>query len=683
MQRWVSLPLVGAALALVINLATDTIRIDAPWWPWAVWATTIALLVASIRLGRPQPVAGSLTDVAAVLADRVTEDWSTEAVRREISHPDPILVSWSSTGRPAAGRSTVLGSSTWQEFPLRGSTDALNEDILTAFRCLRHRQLVVLGAPGSGKSGFALLLTLALLGTREAAGPVPLLLAISEWDPNEPVNAYVSRRLAEDYAAVLSPHGNPGTLAGQLLERGLILPVLDGLDELRDVDRALDVLDRYASAGHPLVVTCRAIEYEEAVSRSAIVLTKAAVVELEPVTPKAAIRFLSYPETTRDRWAEVFDHLRAHPGGPLAEVLSTPLMVSLARITYRGAGTNPADLLASSTPEEVAGLLMSRYLSTVYGPRPGRWTGTIAYALDRRHSRDVRWWQFDAALLAARPRLTRFLTTTAAALLIGLVAAGAAAAANRAAPDLVLAAAFTAGSAAVAAAARGVLWARRPVGAWPDEYYLPMYRHPRFLASRALSIVGCAAVTGMLTGAWDAALLAGVAGLGATAVWSVLPPIRSYRPVPLDSLTDLRRLIAVQSLAHALPNGILWAAAAVMTGSPPLIAGLAGAVVYGGTGALSNGGLRALRFRLTHLRLAVRGRLPWRLNRFLADAHRRGVLRRAGAVYQFRHVLLQEHLAASVNAPRGRAPRPRVSRRGPPSRLAAYEPAHVDRRWPH
>ncbi|WP_433825127.1 hypothetical protein ACQP2E_23655 [Actinoplanes sp. CA-015351] len=46
MQRWVSVPLVGAALALVINLAA-----------------------------------------------RVTEDWSTEAVRREISHPDPVLVS--------------------------------------------------------------------------------------------------------------------------------------------------------------------------------------------------------------------------------------------------------------------------------------------------------------------------------------------------------------------------------------------------------------------------------------------------------------------------------------------------------------------------------------------------------------------------------------------------------------
>jgi hypothetical protein len=30
---------------------------------------------------------------------------------------------------------------------------------------------------------------------------------------------------------------------------------------------------------------------------------------------------------------------------------------------------------------------------------------------------------------------------------------------------------------------------------------------------------------------------------------------------------------------------------------------------------------------------------------FLADAHRRGVLRQAGAVYQFRHIELQHRLA--------------------------------------
>jgi hypothetical protein len=43
--------------------------------------------------------------------------------------------------------------------------------------------------------------------------------------------------------------------------------------------------------------------------------------------------------------------------------------------------------------------------------------------------------------------------------------------------------------------------------------------------------------------------------------------------------------------------------------------------------------------------LALQHRLPWPLMRFLADAHRRGVLRQAGAVYQFRHIELQHRLA--------------------------------------
>lgn len=43
--------------------------------------------------------------------------------------------------------------------------------------------------------------------------------------------------------------------------------------------------------------------------------------------------------------------------------------------------------------------------------------------------------------------------------------------------------------------------------------------------------------------------------------------------------------------------------------------------------------------------LALRGDLPWNLMAFLDDAHRRGILRQAGAVYEFRHGRLQEFLA--------------------------------------
>jgi hypothetical protein len=46
--------------------------------------------------------------------------------------------------------------------------------------------------------------------------------------------------------------------------------------------------------------------------------------------------------------------------------------------------------------------------------------------------------------------------------------------------------------------------------------------------------------------------------------------------------------------------------------------------------------------------LAATGRLPWALGAFLRDAHRRGVLRREGAIYEFRHARLQDSLARPI-----------------------------------
>jgi hypothetical protein len=52
------------------------------------------------------------------------------------------------------------------------------------------------------------------------------------------------------------------------------------------------------------------------------------------------------------------------------------------------------------------------------------------------------------------------------------------------------------------------------------------------------------------------------------------------------------------------------------------------------------------RYAVARCQLAVRAGLPRDLMAFLADAHeQRGVLRRVGAVYQFRHIELQHHLA--------------------------------------
>jgi hypothetical protein len=98
-----------------------------------------------------------------------------------------------------------------------------------------------------------------------------------------------------------------------------------------------------------------------------------------------------------------------------------------------------------------------------------------------------------------------------------------------------------------------------------------------------------------------------------------------------------------------------FAGAAVGAGAGAIIGGhvtgllvaTVGGVAYGsGYGFLA--GLKyaaSAWFTLSRCWFAARGSLPWQLMAFLEDAHRRGVLRQMGGVYQFRHLRLQDHLA--------------------------------------
>jgi hypothetical protein len=97
-----------------------------------------------------------------------------------------------------------------------------------------------------------------------------------------------------------------------------------------------------------------------------------------------------------------------------------------------------------------------------------------------------------------------------------------------------------------------------------------------------------------------------------------------------DGLDAIRKNHFATQLAVLVSNGLAIGVAAAV------ISGLVFGFLHASWGS----------FAITRCRLAARGRLPLRLMGFLADAHRhRGVLRQVGAVYQFRHVELQRHLA--------------------------------------
>ncbi|MCD9141525.1 hypothetical protein LUZ28_18890 [Streptomyces albireticuli] len=646
-----------------------------------------------VQADDPRP-ARAADQLARILHDQ----WSVEAELRMLHRP--LHVRWSSTHRPVTpDPETLLDPDTVGGRPLRlrlrggiGHTAG----IVPAFTRLHHKRLVILGEPGAGKTVVAILLTLGLLAHRrehDAAVPVPVLLSLSSWDPYaEHPHTWVARRMVDEYRALANTTAFGPDAARRLVTEGRVVPVLDGLDEMPPAlhKAALDALDRLRP-GAPLVVTCRGTEYEAAVAAGGTVLGSAAVVELEPVGVADVIAFLPSERTAGgERWAATVAHLRATPDGPLARALSSPLMASLARVVYTGPDTDPAELLDPSRfgdPAAIEDHLLDAFIPAVYTHRPAppgngppraaprryppelahKWLTSLATHLRMCETRDFTWWQLHGYLAPARRRILVLVLQLVAGLFAGL--------------GLAPGVGFTTGMLTGLAGGfgSGLVF---PV---PTLFTQPGYANFRLrgrlrLLVRKLAqglgmglVCGAGAVlaVGLATelGAgfpWGlkAALAAGLGagagvgvGIGAM-MWLHTPADTISAPSPTAVLRHDRIAGAARALVESFGSGLL---TGVLVGGPGfgLTIGVTVGVAAGVGGGFAMGLAQRLVarrrlatdpgawgwFTFTRVWLALRGRFPWRLMPFLHDAHRRGVLRQAGAVYQFRHARLQDRLA--------------------------------------
>jgi hypothetical protein len=111
-------------------------------------------------------------------------------------------------------------------------------DLHAIYGGLGSGRLVIVGAPGSGKTGAAALLVLAALEHREQVPgkdrpqvPVPVLVTLHGWDPEtQDVQAWLVRRLQRDYRLFAGEGG--AAQAAELVRTGRIAVLLDGLDEI-------------------------------------------------------------------------------------------------------------------------------------------------------------------------------------------------------------------------------------------------------------------------------------------------------------------------------------------------------------------------------------------------------------------------------------------------------------------
>ncbi|MER6958202.1 NACHT domain-containing protein [Streptomyces sp. NPDC000618] len=369
----------------------------------SVTGLAINLVRSSAADGSGPTPAERLSRYCDQLAVAVREQWQAEWRLRRLQDPDPLQVSWTLAEPWLADQ--------WDDARDPTALDDRLEHITTVFSQVPAKRLVVLGGPGSGKTVLAVRFTLDVLQERQPGDPVPVIFSLSSWRPdNESLRGWMAASLAATY---------PGaTWGGELLTANLVLPVLDGLDEIPEPLRAQAVrrLNAELDPGSPILLTCRTQVYAEEVE-TGDVFTSAAVAELQPLSFDDAGAYLvrtARPVRGADgqrttRWDPVLTHVRAHSNDPpvraLRQVLETPLIVAMARSVYGEATADPAELLDPhfSDPAALEEHLLEAFVPAAFVDTPDadracRWLGFLAAHLERHHLRDLAWWQLRLAL---------------------------------------------------------------------------------------------------------------------------------------------------------------------------------------------------------------------------------------------------------------------------------------------
>ncbi|MFD8250910.1 NACHT domain-containing protein [Streptomyces werraensis] len=626
----------------------------------------------------------TLDRAAEALAESLAVSYDEDERLRRLNDPYPLDVAWTTLtpqGEERAG----------EERP---------PDIADYYTATPARRLVVLGGAGAGKSVLVLRLAHTLLHRRARGSddPVPLIVSVASWDPDQGLLLWMAEQLADVHpeACTLVPEVPPVEVAFHLLLTGRVLPILDGFDELPEHRRAaaLHQIGETMRGRRPFVLASREPEYRRHVPDQ-LVLERTEI-RLSPLGDATVRAYLS-PGPAPTRWTPVLDRITDRsPAVPpevrrLRQVLSVPLMVGLARVAYARGDADPSELLESDafrSRADIESHLYDAFLDAVYsssydiqaahGGRPPEqaraWIGFLATRMKAANEQDFAWWRLDRAV----PRFVSVLVLVPALVVGCLSVAGLGFGLPwwgqwSPLPSVAGAYAMLCGLAFLAEAAAGTPGRQEP----PRRLHRPgrgdvrsaFARWPeRALAVLAVLTVGVT-VTAVVRRDGSAFLYL---WLSAVVVWwygrrVVRHVWRSADPAGADSpaallRTDRRGVLGLgwcaplrpgtdaTPLRHVLPLPpmllLAWQSIGggrdVVTARDWVLMAVATPVFWllFAFGSSAWGG-----FTTARLYFWATGRLPWRLLPFLEDAHARGVLRQAGGVYRFRHVELRNRLA--------------------------------------
>jgi hypothetical protein len=448
----------GVLLGLIGNVATSEVHPQHRYVPW-MWAAVIVLALLIIAGAVREVVHAARSSVDTVgnidlsrvsnqLAASVQHQWQGESERRQLNDPFPLSVHWRAADAalfpewPVLIRLATVGpgwppraTEAWAQSPER--LTGTGSDLVDVLDRVPTGRLVVLGGAGAGKTILLVRLTLDLLARRTSGGPVPILLPIASWNPAEQdLHSWVERRLILEHGALSSKLGSSqASHARMLINAGLILPVLDGLDEIPDAIRgsAIARINDALRPGQRLVLACRTAAYREAVSPAygvEVQLAGATGIVLSPLTVEVVgdyLRKSAGGSAAARRWDDFFARFDVDASVPVKQALAIPLTVALIRAVYN---SRPGDRQPTETPhpcelldqerfpkyDSVERYLFDRMIPTAYRPstdsvqrlewtaqQAERWLAFLARDLEHRLSgtTDIRWWELPGA--APRP----------------------------------------------------------------------------------------------------------------------------------------------------------------------------------------------------------------------------------------------------------------------------------------
>ncbi|MEV0648638.1 NACHT domain-containing protein [Phytomonospora sp. NPDC050363] len=349
----VALILLGSvALGLVTNVASS--ELPAPLLPYRGWSWVLLCLVTgaviwlTLRSERMQDVrlSGNPRRTREVLARNQRAAWIGGLLDRSLYAEARIQLALDTDLSEPHPWGIDIAEAGSEPRPVPQGTD-----IVEIFRDDLREQMLIVGAPGSGKTTTMLEVLVALLDAAQDPGErLPLMINLSAWGNS---NMSFSEWLAAEAA---SRYQVPAAQVQEWITGDELILLLDGLDEVADGAResCVAAINEFRAI-HPTVaiaVCCREEQYGALETK----LRLRGRVRIKPLTPGDVDAFL-HKHGLRHAIAVLDSDTE------LRALVTSPLLLSVLMLAYRDAPDRPA------CDEEPMSRLFTQYIRRVLAQR--------------------------------------------------------------------------------------------------------------------------------------------------------------------------------------------------------------------------------------------------------------------------------------------------------------------------